>query len=129
MNKHRLEFGFFIGLLSIAIFLSFLVLRPYTDVLVLSGALTLIFEPLYRRVFLKHFRYPSVAAFGVAATITIIVFIPLSFFAVWVFAEVSSLYASLASNGGFDFGAVINRFLQSNFSSLLVPEVSINFND
>src|SRR3989344_4947527 len=129
MNERRLEFGFFICLLAIVIFLSFLVLRPYLDVIVLAVALTLIFEPLYRLVFLKIFRYPTLAALGVTITITIIVFIPLGFFAIWVFGEVSTLYASLASNGGFDFGPAINHFVQSNFSGLPLPTITINFND
>lgn len=129
MNERRLEFSFFIGLLVMAIFLSLLILRPYLDVIVLAGALTVIFEPLYRLVFLKIFRYPSLAAFGVTLTITVVVFIPLGFFAVWVFGEVSALYASLASNGGFDFGTAINNFMQSHFSGLPVPTVAINFND
>jgi predicted PurR-regulated permease PerM len=46
-----------------------------------------------------------------------------------IFSEVTTLYTSLASNGGFDFGTAINSFTQSNFPGFQVPEITVNFNE
>ncbi len=127
MNTRRLELGFFVALLAIALFLSWLIFAPYVSMLVLAGTLAFLFRPVYKS-FLKMFRYSSAAALGTVAVVIMIVFLPLGFFGIRIFAEATALYASLASNGGFDFGAALTHFLQSNFSSVYVPSITINFN-
>lgn len=128
MDKRRLETSFFIALLLVVIFFSWLVLKPYVSVIILAGTLALVFEPIYRN-FLRFFRYESVAALAVVLLVVLIVFLPLGFFAVRIISEVTTLYASLASNGGFDFGTAINNFLRSYFPSFPIPVIAFNFNE
>lgn len=124
----RFETGFFITLFLVAIFFSWQILAPYLSVLVLAGTLALVFEPLHRNL-LKIFRYGSAAALGTVIIVTVIVFLPLGFFVVRILGEVTALYSSLSSSGGFDFGIAIKHFFEANFPSLLIPEISVNFNE
>lgn len=128
MPSRKLEAGFFIALLAIAIFLAWLVFQPYLGVLVLAGTLAFIFHPLYKGL-IRAVRYESLAAFLSVIFIALIVFVPLGFFGVRVFGEASTLYTTLTSNGGFDFGTVITHSLHSLFPNLPVPDISLNFND
>lgn len=128
MGMRRFETGFFIALFLVAVFFSWKIITPYLSVLVLSGTLALIFEPLHRNL-LKIFRSGSAVALATVLVAVIMVFLPLGFFAVRIFGEVTTLYSSLSSGGGFDFGIVIERFMATNFPSLFIPDVSVNFNE
>lgn len=128
MDAKRSETWFFIVLLAIAFALSWLILSPYGGVLVLAGTLAFLFQPLYRKL-LRVFRYESLTSFIMVLIITLIVFVPVGFFGVRIFVEATSLYATLASHGGFDFGASLTNFLHASFGNLQIPAITLNFND
>lgn len=128
MDAHRLEIWFFTALLSITILLSWLVLAPYVGALVLAGTLAFLFQPLYQKL-LRVFRNESVTSFATVIIITLIVFIPVGYFAVKIFWEATALYTSLTSNGGFDFGKAITNFLSLHFKNLGTPGIVLNTND
>jgi predicted PurR-regulated permease PerM len=127
MNSRRIEVLFFAFLLLIALYLSWLVAAPLVGVLVLAGVLAFLFHPLYASL-LKVLRYPTAAALATVAAAIVIVFLPLGFFGVRIFSEATAFYASLSSNGGFDFSAALNNFLQSNFSNFHGPLITTDFN-
>lgn len=128
MEKRHLQIVFFLSLLILAVFISYQVFRPYLNVLVLAGTLSVICQPLYRRL-LKLVHHENVAATIMVAVVVILILLPLGYFVLSIFSEATALYASLSSHGGFDFGIAINRFLQSNFPGLLLPEFTVNFNE
>lgn len=128
MDAKRSEIWFFVILLAIAFFLSWLILSPFMSVLVLAGTLAFLFHPLYRKL-LRVFRYESITSFVVVVIIAILVFVPLGVFGIKIFGEATSLYATLASHGGFDFGVSLTNFLHTSFSNFQIPDITLNFND
>ncbi len=102
MDSRRSETWFFVILLAIAIFVSWLILAPYIGVLVLAGTLAYLFQPVYKK-FVAGLRYESLAASLVVAIVALIIFIPLAFFGVRMFGEATGLYASITAHGGFSF--------------------------
>jgi predicted PurR-regulated permease PerM len=129
MDSYRSESWFFVALLVIVIFVSWLIVAPYLGVLVLAGTLAFLFQPWYKN-FLRVFRYESLAALVTVALVALIVFIPLGFFGVRIIGEATALYTSLASNGGFDFGASLTNFMNTHLSGLSIPAfTTLNFND
>ena len=128
MDVRRSEKWFFVALLTIAVFVAYLILAPYLGVLVLAGALAFLFEPVYKNL-LRALRYESLAALVTVVVVALIVFIPLGFFGVRIFGEATSLYASLASHGGFDFGAALTKFLRANFKDFSATTITmLDFN-
>ena len=102
METARLERIFYVVLLAIAIFLSYVIIAPYIGALVLAATLAIVFGPWYRGL-VRAFRYESLAASLTVLIAVIIVFVPLAFFGVRIFGEATSLYTSLSANGGFNF--------------------------
>lgn len=127
MDASRSETWFLVALLAVAVFGAWLILSPYLGVLVLAGTLAFVFRPLYER-FLKFFHYEFIAALAIVIIVTLIVFIPLGLFGVQIFVEATGLYATLASHGGFDFGVVVNHFMQVHFPNVPTPDLAANFN-
>lgn len=128
MDANRSQTWFFVVLLAIALALAWLILSPYGGVLVLAGTLAFLFHPLYRKL-LRVFRYEALTSFIMVIIIALIVFVPLGFFGVRIFGEATSLYTSLSSHGGFDFGASLTKFLHTYFASIQTPTIALNFND
>lgn len=127
MDTRRLEVGFFVALLALALYVSWLIFAPYVSALVLAGTLAFLFRSVYKYL-LRLFRYPSVAALGTMILVIVIVFLPLGYFGARISGEATTLYSSLTSSGRFDFGAALNSFLQTNFSGVQLPAVTVDFN-
>ncbi len=128
MDAHRSQIWFFVVLLAIAFSLTWLILSPYASALVLAGTLAFLFHPLYRKL-LRVFRHESITSFVVVILITLVVFVPLGFLSVKIFVDATSLYESLASHGGFDFGISLTNFLHTTFKNFEIPTITLNFND
>src|SRR5579863_4027005 len=103
METAKLERIFYVVLLAVAIFLSYLLFAPYVGALVLAATLAIVFGSWYRGL-VRAFRYESLAASLTVLVAIIIVFVPLAFFGIRIFGEATSLYGSLSANGGFNFG-------------------------
>lgn len=128
MDTNRREIWFFVAILSITIFLSWLVLAPYIGILVLAGTLAFLFQPLYQRL-LRVFRNESVTSLATLLIIILIVFIPIGYFVTKIFWEATGLYVSLASNNGFDLNSITNNFLSSHLKTFYSPEIVTGINN
>ena len=127
MDTRRSETWFFVALLAIVLFLSWLMLAPFVSALVIAGTFAFLLGPSYQK-FLRVFRYESVAALVMVVLVALVVFLPLGFLGLRMFGEATTLYFSLASHGGFDFGVALNTFLHAHFQSLHMPDIVLNFN-
>ena len=128
MDAHRSQTWFFIALLVVTLFFVWSILAPYMSALVLAGTLAFLFRPFYERL-VRVFRYQSAAALVTVAIVTLIVFVPIGFLGVRIFEDMTGLYTTLASHGGFDFGTALTKFLQTHFAELHIPDISLTFND
>jgi predicted PurR-regulated permease PerM len=123
MDARRSETWFFVALLAVTFVLAWLILAPYMSALVLAGVLALLFRPLYRRL-LRALHSAPLAAFLVVCIVAFIIFIPFGFLGARIFSEATALYGSLAARAGFNIGAAVAAFLQSQFRSLSASDLS-----
>jgi predicted PurR-regulated permease PerM len=127
MDTRRAEVWFLVGLLILAIFFSWLILKPYLDVFVLAGTLGFIFRPLYKKLSVA-LRYESLAAFASVIIVALVICIPLVFFGFKIFAEASALYTSLVLKGGSDFALSLGNFLHTHFTNLPAATIVTHVN-
>ena len=126
MDTNRSEIWFFVAILVITIFLSWLVLAPYIGILVLAGTLAFLFQPLYQRL-LRLFHNESVTALGTVLIIILIVFIPIGYFITKIVWEATGLYVSFTSNNGFDFGSIVDNFLSVHLKNLYIRAIAVSY--
>jgi predicted PurR-regulated permease PerM len=128
MDSRSSETWFFVVILALAIFVSWLILAPYLGVLILAGTLAYLFQPLYKK-FASGLRYESLAAFLIIIIVVLIIFAPLAFFGVRIFDEAAGLYTSITAHGGFNFGTTLGAFIKKDFPSFPTADfAALNFN-
>jgi predicted PurR-regulated permease PerM len=97
MNIHKLQLGFFIALIALAIVLNFFVFLPYITILFLAGVLAIVFQPLYSVVLYSLGGRAALASLLCILLVLIFILAPLTFFGMLLFQESSGLYQSIAS--------------------------------
>ena len=128
MNAPLIETTFFVILIAIALFMLGLIVKPFLSAIIIAITLGVIFKPMYRKL-LKLLKNETASALLTLVLVTVIVFIPLTFFTIKIFSDATSLYATLGTENTFDLSALINNFIQTNFSGLHLPLVTLNYND
>ncbi len=128
MKIQKPQFYFLLILLAITLVLSFFVLRPFLSAFVLAAVVTVVFQPLYRRILKYSFKHEGLAALVTTIIIMVIIFTPLIFLGMRILEEARLLYVSLLDNGGKDnFVSILSGLLDSiRHYFLLPPEFSIN---
>lgn len=128
MKIQKSQFYFLLAMLALTLVLSFFVLRPFLSAFVLASVVTVIFQPLYRRILKYSFNHEGLAALFTTIVIMAIIFTPLIFLGIKILEEARLLYVSLVENGGKDnFISILNGALESiRHYFLLPPEFSIN---
>lgn len=124
MNPRRLETTFFISLLLIASVVVFLIFLPYFDAIILGFTLSVLFRPLYRRVTKIFLGYEAAAAFFMIFLVCVIIFAPLIYFGVKIFAEAGQLYVTIMHNGASAPGSTLGM-IQANLHKLF-PAVNFD---
>ncbi len=108
MGSKLLEWRSFILLLLVIGVLAVLVFLPYLNVIVLSAAIAVLFEPVYRKLSYVFPKRTGIASSITVILIFVIVITPLVYFGIQVVHEASDLYGRLAlyasSTGGAESG-------------------------
>jgi predicted PurR-regulated permease PerM len=105
MMRRSLNTGFLLILLGLLAFVSFLLIRPFLDYIVIGLLLTFVFYPLYERI-LRRVRWKGLASILTIVLITLIVVLPI-FFAAWsLVRDVSELATEYSVD---DFVAFLHR--------------------
>lgn len=96
-----------LALLAAALAVSFFVLQPFLNPVLLAMAFAVALNPLYARILAWFRERRGIAAFSVVAIVIIFILVPLAVLGVRIFEEASQLYSSFVG-GGSDvvFGAV-----------------------
>lgn len=128
MKNHKLQFYFLLALIALTLVLSFFVLKPFVSVFIMALVITVVFQPIYRRVLKLFFGNSGLAAFITLIIIVVIILTPLAFLSLKIIDELRQLYVSLVENGGKDtFLTVANNLVDSLRRYFLIPpEFSIN---
>ena len=80
MTHRRLQAYFFLGIFALSLALLFFIYRPFLDLIVFAGVLTLLMWPVHQWL-LKYFKgFHSLASFSTVMLTLILLLIPLTFF-------------------------------------------------
>ncbi|OGY63062.1 MAG: hypothetical protein A2745_00245 [Candidatus Harrisonbacteria bacterium RIFCSPHIGHO2_01_FULL_44_13] len=126
MNHLKSQLYFFLILLFGLLWLSFLVFRPYFNVLVFAAAFAVVFHPLYDKILERLKNRAGLAAFLTTVIVIAVVIVPLVFFGYLAFQEVKQIYAQAAGNGQIFYLSTVFTALQEKFPNV-IPNISENF--
>jgi predicted PurR-regulated permease PerM len=107
VNPSRL---FLLALTLVALYLCYVLFRPYAGPVVLAVVIAIVFHPLYS-YFLRRFRKPNSSALVSTLTTLVITVVPLVFVGIAISGELSSLYQSLAARSA-GRGGIASYFFQ-----------------
>jgi predicted PurR-regulated permease PerM len=128
VKNQKPQFYFLLVLLAMTLVLSFFVLRPFLSAFILAAVVTVIFQPMHRKILKYSFNHEGLAALLATIIIMVIIFTPLIFLGIKILQEARQLYISLIEGGGKDnFISVSNGLLENVRHYFLLPqEFSIN---
>ena len=123
-NQQRVQLAFFLVLLGLAAFMTYVVYQPFLNVIVLALVLAILLDPIYERL-LRFFKGRArVAASAVIVLAIIFILTPLSFISIQIFDQSRDVYVELQTGNVDYIQKVINTIekpIKSHF-----PEFSLN---
>ncbi len=96
-NQQRIQFAFFLVLLGLAAFMSYIVYQPFLNVIILALVLAILLNPVYEYI-LKIFRNKGSMAAAVVIILTIIfILTPLALLSIQIFNQSRDVYTEIQS--------------------------------
>lgn len=117
MQNKKIQLYFFYALLLGVLIVAFFIFRPFLSSLVLAVILATVFYPLYEKLLPRLGNRKNLTAFILVLFIILIVFIPLIFLGLRIFAESKNLYNSLGVDGP-GFFQKINYFVDNQIKDI-----------
>ncbi len=99
MNEQKLKNPFLLVLLLGIFVLSFFILRPFIFPIILAGAFSVVFAPVYRWLGLRFKFGPNLVSALCTVLVFIVIFTPLIFLGTQITQEATALYSSMVSGG------------------------------
>ena len=124
MEKKRLEIISFIVLCTGVLLLTFLIFRPFMDIIVLGIVLALLFKPLYKKMLNKYPGGKSLFAFIIVLIALIFLIIPILFFGFEILSQIQ-MFFTLLQNGQSQNIQHIQSVIEL-FARHFVPDFSLN---
>ena len=91
-NQQRVQLAFFLVLLGLAAFMTYVVYQPFLNVIVLALVLAILLDPIYERL-LRFFKGRArVAATAVIVLAIIFILTPLAFLSIQIFNQSRDVY-------------------------------------
>ena len=123
-NQQRVQLAFFLVLLGLAAFMTYVVYQPFLNVIVLALVLAILLDPIYERL-LRFFKGRArVAATAVIVLAIIFILTPLAFLSIQIFNQSRDVYVELQTGNVDYIQKVINTVekpIKSHF-----PEFSLD---
>ncbi len=95
MKGTQAQYYFLLALLTGAVWVAFLVVKPFFSALALGAVFAVVLQPVYRRILRSVGGKPSLAALSTVAVSVVIVLIPVIFVSLQLLKEAQTLYTSL----------------------------------
>ncbi len=102
MNNRKPQFYYLLALLSGALLLAFFIFRPFLYTLIFAVIVTVVFQPVHKRVLGSTRQRRGIAALVTAIIIITIVLVPVLLLGIQIFQEAQQLYSSVTEGGGKD---------------------------
>lgn len=126
MKNQKIQSILFLIILAIFLALFLLLLKPYLTIIIASGALAIVFAPLYNK-FVKLFKQKkTLASLASVIIVMLIVLAPLFLIGFQVYQEASGLYGNLSGGNFSQFNDLVNK--AEKVIQKLSPGFSLNIN-
>lgn len=124
MTYHRLQVYFFLAVFGLSLILSFFMFRPYLGMMVFAAILTVLMQPVHRRL-LKYFRHAGLAAFSTVFLTMMLILLPLVFVVGSLATEAVLLYGKLRDHVSFDdVAAALSRIVGAQQADRIAGDAS-----
>lgn len=97
-NQQRIQLFFFIALLGIAAFMTYLVYQPFFNVIVLALVLAILLNPIYEKVLKFTGDRSTISATIVVALSVIFILVPLTLLSIEIFDQSRDVYVKLQNS-------------------------------
>ncbi len=120
-NKSQIFFGV---ALAVILILSILVLSPFLTTLALAVILSVLLNPIFKKVTKFFFKNKSIGALMTILITLVVIFVPLTFLSFQIFAEAQSAYNSL---GIVDTSSIlkINQSIDKSLKTI-IPNIDVH---
>jgi len=126
MKNQKFQNSFFFIILGSVVVLTAFLLKPYIGIIIASGALAIVFKPIYNKI-LKATKQKKIIASLISVLLVILVVLaPLFLIGFQVYREASGLYTGLSSDNFSQFNNLISKVEKTVQS--LSPGFSLNLN-
>jgi len=126
MRNQKIQIVLFLIILAVVLALFLLLLRPYLGIIVASGALAIVFTPLYNKIAKVLKQKKTLASLLSVAVIVLIVLAPLFLLGFQVYKEAFGLYANFSSDNFSQFNDLASK--TETIIQKLSPGFSLNIN-
>ncbi len=125
MTYRKLQVYFFLAVFALTLVVAFLVFRPYLGLMVFSGVLAVLMQPVYRYL-CRHFRKnATLAAFSTVFLTLMLVLLPLLFMTAALTSEAFLLFNQVRSHVSFDdLANALSKILGPGQAQAIAEEAS-----
>lgn len=102
INQQRVQLAFFLVLLGLSAFMTYIVYQPFLNVIILALVLAILLNPVYERVLKLFGGRSKVAASAVIFLTIVFILIPITLLSVQIFNQSKDIYVELQS-GNVDY--------------------------
>jgi len=125
-ENQKIQSVLFLIILAVILALFLLLLKPYLTIIIASGALAIVFAPLYNKIAKLLKQKKTLTSLLSVGLVTLIVLIPLFLIGFQVYREASGLYGGLSNS---NFGQLNNLADKAEkVAQKLSPGFSLNLN-
>lgn len=126
MKNQKIQSVLFLIILAAVLALFLLLLKPYLGIIIASGALAVVFAPLYNKIAELLKQKKTLASLLSVALVVLIVLVPLFLIGFQVYKEASGLYTNLSGDNFGQFNSLVNK--AEKLVQKLSPDFSLNIN-
>ncbi|MDD5738460.1 MAG: AI-2E family transporter [Candidatus Pacebacteria bacterium] len=126
MKNQKFQNNLFFIILASVVVLTIFLLKSYVGIIIVSGALAIVFKPAYNKILKLVGKRKITASLISVFLVILIVLIPLFLIGFQVYKEASSLYAGLSGDNFSQFNSLLNKFEKT--AQTLSPGFSLNLN-
>ena len=123
-NQQRIQLAFFLVLLGLAVFMTYMVYQPFLNVIILALVLAILLNPIYEWIHKFVGGRAALASTIVIILAIIFILVPLTLLSIQIFDQSRDVYVKLQTNNVDYFQQVVNTIekpIQAHF-----PEFSLN---
>jgi predicted PurR-regulated permease PerM len=130
MTFKRLQVYFFLGIFAVSLVMTFLLYRPYLDLILFSGILAILTWPAYQLLLKFFYGQRTLAAFSTIILTLILVLLPLAFLVASLATEAVDVFNKIKTEVSFsDIEHTLARLLPEEHAKAVAAQIGRGLSD